>query len=62
MEKLKETRKKAGLTQKQIAKLIGISKSSYGHYEIGRRKLPVETAKDVGKALDINWWELYEDS
>lgn len=61
MEKLKETRKKAGLTQKQIAKLIGISKSSYGHYEIGRRKLPVEIAKDIGKALDINWWELYED-
>lgn len=62
MERLKETRKKAGLTQKQIAKLIGISKSSYGHYEIGRRKLPVEIAKDIGKALDINWWELYEDS
>ena len=61
MEKLKETRKKAGLTQKQIAKLIGISKSSYGHYEIGRRKLPVEIAKDIGKALDINWWELYEE-
>lgn len=62
MERLKETRKKAGLTQKQIAKLIGISKSSYGHYEIGRRKLPVEIAKDIGKALNINWWELYEDS
>ena len=62
MERLKETRKKAGLTQKQIAKLIGISKSSYGHYEIGRRNLPVEIAKDIGKALDINWWELYEDS
>lgn len=61
MEKLKEIRKKAGLTQKQIAKVIGISKSSYGHYEIGRRKLPVEIAKDIGKALDINWWELYED-
>lgn len=61
MERLKKTRKKAGLTQKQIAKLIGISKSSYGHYEIGRRKLPVEIAKDIGKALDINWWELYED-
>lgn len=61
MKRLKETRKKAGLTQKQIAKLIGISKSSYGHYEIGRRKLPVEIAKDIGKALDINWWELYED-
>lgn len=62
MERLKETRKKAGLTQKQIAKLIGISKSSYGHYEIGRRKLPVEIAKNIGKALNINWWELYEDS
>lgn len=61
MDRLREVRKDAGLTQKQIAKLIGISKSSYGHYEIGRRKLPVEIAKDIGKALDINWWELYED-
>ena len=61
MEKLKEVREDVGLTQKQIAKLIGISKSRYGHYEIGRRKLPVEIAKDIGKALNINWWELYED-
>ncbi|MDU3456670.1 MAG: helix-turn-helix transcriptional regulator [Peptoniphilus harei] len=61
MKKLKEIRENAGLTQKQLASLIGISKSRYGHYEIGRRKLPIEIAKDIGKALDINWWELYED-
>lgn len=62
MKKLKEIRENAGLTQKQLAGLIGIGKSRYGHYEIGRRKLPIEIAKDIGKALDINWWELYEDS
>lgn len=61
MEKLRKIRENAGLTQKQLASLVGIGKSRYGHYEIGKRKLPVEIAKDIGKALGINWWELYED-
>lgn len=61
MKKLKEIRENAGLTQKQLASRIGIGKSRYGHYEIGRRKLPIEIAKDIGRALDINWWDLYED-
>lgn len=60
MNKLKEVRENAGLTQKQLASLIGISKSRYGHYEIGRRQLPVGIAKKIGKVLKIRWWEIYE--
>ena len=60
MEKLKEIREDAGLTQKELASLIEIDKSRYGHYEVGRRKLPVEIAKKIGKVLAINWWEIYE--
>lgn len=60
MEKLKEIRENAGLTQKQLASLIGIGKSRYGHYEIGRRQLPVSIAKKIGEVLEINWWEIYE--
>ena len=60
MKKLREIRENAGLTQKELAELIGIKKARYGHYEVGRRKLPVEIAKKIGKVLETNWWEIYE--
>ncbi len=60
MKKLKEIRENAGLTQNQLASLVGIGKSRYGHYEIGRRQLPVSIAKKIGKVLEVNWWEIYE--
>ena len=60
MKKLREIRENTGLTQRELAGLIGIDKSRYGHYEIGRRELPVIIAKKIGKVLEINWWEIYE--
>lgn len=61
MDQLKKFRENAGLSKRDLSKLIGIKEARYGHYEKGRRELPVEIAKDIGKALGINWWELYED-
>lgn len=60
MEKLKKIREESGMSGRALARLIGIKEARYGHYETGRRALPVDVAKKIGKALNINWWEIYE--
>lgn len=55
--KLKEFRLKKGLTQEQMAKLVGISKSMYEKIEYEERKPSIDTMKkfkEVFKDLDIN--------
>ena len=37
---LKQFRKKFGLTQKELAKLIGVATHTIKQYEMGRRKIP----------------------
>lgn len=41
-EKLKDLREERGLTQKQVAEIIGTSQQYYGKYENGVRPLPIE--------------------
>lgn len=60
MERLKEIREKTGLSRRELSKRIGIKEARYGHYENGRRELPVSIAKKIGKVLKIRWWEIYE--
>ena len=60
MKKLKEIRENAGLSSRELSRLIGIKEARYGHYENERRELPVSIAKKIGKVLKINWWEIYE--
>lgn len=40
-QRLKDLRKHAGLTQEQLAKAIGITRSAYGSYEEGRAEPPI---------------------
>lgn len=57
---LRELRKKAGLTQQELADAIGITEQAIGHYEVGRRQLSVSIAKKIAKVLGCKWWQLYE--
>lgn len=55
--KLKEFRLKKGLTQEQMAKLVGISKSMYEKLEYNQARPSMETIekfKAVFKDLDLN--------
>ena len=61
MSKLRMLRLKKGLTLKQVGKRVGRNESCICHYETGRRKLPIETAKKMAKEYGCNWTELYED-
>lgn len=37
--RLRELRKAAGLTQKEVAELLGCSQQTYSDYELGKREL-----------------------
>ena len=57
---LRELRKKAGLTQQELAEAVGISRPAITCYETGRLSLDVKIAKKIAKVLNYKWWELYE--
>lgn len=60
MNRLKAFREQKGMTQKELAAAVGIQAGRYNHYELGRRELPVSIAKEIGRVLEVDWWELYE--
>ena len=52
--RIHKQRKEKGLSQEQLAELIGISLSFMGHIERGTRKSSVETLARICKALDAD--------
>lgn len=46
-----EIRKMLGLSQKEIAKLLGVSLSQWAMYEIGQRDIPLSGMKKIGEVL-----------
>lgn len=61
MKKLKDIRESLSMSQKELAKEVGINHRTISSYETGARSLPVETAKKISEVLNINWWTLYEE-
>lgn len=58
-ERLKKARKAAGLSQVELAKITGLSKSAICNYESGKRTNPsIPVAKALAAALNTSWWEL----
>ena len=55
MVNLKEIRKKKGLTQKELANLLGIKQQQYARYESGVTKLSVDVLE---KIIDICEYKL----
>ena len=53
-EKLRKLRMNAGLTQEKLASKLGVSASSIGMYEQGRRKLDSETLPKICKELNTS--------
>jgi Predicted transcriptional regulators len=48
-------------TQKEIAELVGISRTAYTNIEKGKRNPSVSTAKKIAKALGVDWVIFFED-
>ena len=51
-EKIKQARKAAGLTQKELGDKLGITYQQIGQYENGKRKPKLETLQRIADALD----------
>lgn len=51
--RLRELREKAGLTQDQIAKAIGLTRTSVTNIEAGRQSVDLATLYSLADALDV---------
>lgn len=61
-ERLKELRKKLNLTQRELAKKLGVSTSHVGDWESGRYKLTAARIAQICAALNVRreWFETGE--
>lgn len=59
-ERIKQARKNAGLTQEDLARILGVKYQMIGQYENGKRKPKIETLYKIAHALDVSVTELVE--
>ncbi|MCU6747682.1 helix-turn-helix domain-containing protein [Faecalicatena acetigenes] len=57
-EKIRNIRKEKGLTQKQLAELIGTSQQNLAQYENGKRNPKFLTIKKIAYALEVPFTQL----
>lgn len=56
--RIKEQRKKRGLTQKELAEMLGISAHTLSKYEQNQREPKIKTIKQIANALGVSSAEL----
>lgn len=61
MINLREKRTAKGLTQQALANKIGVIRQTISNIECGVSKPSVNTAIEIGKILNFNWTEFFED-
>lgn len=59
-EKLKECRKQAGYTQLDMAKLIGVARTTYAEYEQGKIQPPIDKVQKILQSLPMLRGELVQ--
>lgn len=60
-ERIRAARKKAGLTQNELAEKLGISPTGVGQWETGRRTPKIESIKKIASVLEIPFETLILD-
>lgn len=58
IQKIKELRTEKGLSQEQVARVIGVSRPTYTAIEAGKQKLDLEEAQKLAKSFGIGVDEL----
>ena len=56
-----EIRKKANLTQKEISQVVGVNTSTYKHYELGDRAVPISVIKDLATFYKVSTNYFFEN-
>lgn len=59
---LKEKRIEQGMTQRQVALMVGLKPGSYCDIENGKKSTKPATAKRIAAVLDFDWTEFYEEA
>lgn len=59
-ERIKQTRKAKGLTQKQLGELSETSEGTVRQYEIGKRQPRLEQLRRIATALEVEWTDLVD--
>ena len=59
METIIELREKKGLSQQQLAKMLGISNVSLHYYETNQRYIPKDIAEDIAKILNVKLEDIF---
>ena len=57
---LRTHRKRAGLSQADVARVAGVTQPALSNYELGKRVLPLSTFLGILAALDIGAGELLD--
>lgn len=57
---IKKRRNEIGLTQKQLAKMLGVSEPMISQYE-NKETLKLDTVKKIAKALNVQYIDLLDD-
>ena len=60
-QRIKAARKKAGVTQEELGKKLGVSPSFVAQYETGKRNPKIETLQNLANALGVPVQELVKD-
>lgn len=61
MEWLEQLRRNKQMTEKAVAKAIGISQQHYDFIENGKRRPSVKVAKALGEVLGFDWTRFYDE-
>jgi transcriptional regulator with XRE-family HTH domain len=61
LERIRTFRKKAGLSQQEVAKHLGLNQATYSAMERGSQKIFTEYLPKISKALGIQVWQLFAD-
>ena len=58
-ENMKIARKKKKMSQKDVAEIVGVAKSTFSLYESGNREPNIETIRKISRVLEISPNELF---
>ena len=61
MNALKFYRQQNGMSQKDLADVLGVQPTSISRYEKGVRQLSVDKAKRIAMVLQVEWADLYKE-
>ena len=58
---LREARKAAGMSLRDLAQKVGVTAASINRYELGQRSPKIPIAKRIAEVLGVNWYDLVDN-